>query len=1039
MISQKMLSDLKKEQIKQIKQKNEENNDKFNSKVFYHKNVMNDYSTKIMEITNNYNTINEQNFSNNSSYIKSKKIMSKLIKNEQEEEMWKHILKNGESKQYHIGLISDENKLNFIFKSLENKEYKKVKDKTKINVKELINRLANNNDFKMSDDMLMFAIKNFDVVNKDLELENKEWELIFKKSDINFLKNEISSQVIEGLNKIAWRPNSKTKEVGYNHKSQMDFIKNFFEPYIKVSAGQKNIIRLSVLNTVVDLMLDGGIPKISDESLKLLIEDSADTYHILRYLLEHEQKIEKLNEKSQTTDISYLNYISKENAELIIDKANKDRISLELLYISYRNNQTELKELRQKIYDKILSEPKDYIKVHLNVKDNPFSKELINEKIKEIIQDKKERESLLSYWIENFYVRTILKNNNPKNNQKLKDEEILLLIDSLKEKDNNFLYERYDSGVINRAELGYKLLETVKEASVGIKIKEKQSLPYLKEILNKSKNTNEFLLNYYLDESLEKFLDISEEELIKYIKKSKTNAYKEDFFKKCFDVQNNNCKKTGTLLNFAIDLVDMSEKNQYILKKWFYHIRTNKIYASYENIKKEDIEELINNEKLLEVMAPTILISIKHIEDRWNIKVDKEKIIKKIDFNKISYTYEELVNIEEVSREKVMKYGLMDKVEDFTLTERKLKVERKELINFWEKIINQKDKSGEPIFSIKEIGAMLSEIKLIYPHMRNLVMETMFAKKEILVKEVIEAVSINKDVEEKIIKNLDSSNQSFIEELLKRDIKVFENFAEEIIRYCGNNEVIQDENQKDKEITMFVKCLLKLKAEVEINEDLILKAYSRSRVKEIDEKLIKNAKIVSLMSEEELNNIDIAYDLVKRNKNNFYKLGKQIVEFLQLDTDNSEKLLTKYSEENVKGVMGYFKRKEKNKLQEKINEAIKYNEDQKINPEKIKKELSTISMKNLSEEESLQVNDLMNKLMGISKDELKILSLMDNSDLKRCMENTFLKIIKTYSKLTEQDKIKNPEIKENFIELIKYCEEKIDEKIGKKPNIKMKV
>lgn len=193
------------------------------------------------------------------------------------------------------------------------------------------------------------------------------------------------------------------------------------------------------------------------------------------------------------------------------------------------------------------------------------------------------------------------------------------------------------------------------------------------------------------------------------------------------------------------------------------------------------------------------------------------------------------------------------------------------------------------------------------------------------------------------------------------------------------------------------------------------------------------------MSEEELNNIDIAYDLVKRNKNNFYKLGKQIVEFLQLDTDNSEKLLTKYSEENVKGVMGYFKRKEKNKLQEKINEAIKYNEDQKINPEKIKKELSTISMKNFNEKENLQINNLMNKLMGISKDELKNLSLMDNSDLKRCMENTFLKIIKTYSKLTEQDKIKNPEIKENFTELINYCEEKIDEKIGKKSNIKMKI
>lgn len=46
-------------------------------------------------------------------------------------------------------------------------------------------------------------------------------------------------------------------------------------------------------------------------------------------------------------------------------------------------------------------------------------------------------------------------------------------------------------------------------------------------------------------------------------------------------------------------------------------------------------------------------------------------------------------------------------------------------------------------------------------------------------------------------------------------------------------------------------------------------------------------------------------------------------------------------------------------------------------------------MKNLSEEENLQVNDLIDKLMSISKDELKNLSLMDNSDLKRCMENTF--------------------------------------------------
>ena len=37
-----------------------------------------------------------------------------------------------------------------------------------------------------------------------------------------------------------------------------------------------------------------------------------------------------------------------------------------------------------------------------------------------------------------------------------------------------------------------------------------------------------------------------------------------------------------------------------------------------------------------------------------------------------------------------------------------------------------------------------------------------------------------------------------------------------------NNEVIQDEQQKDKEITTFTKCLLTLKAEVDFDENLLL-------------------------------------------------------------------------------------------------------------------------------------------------------------------------------------------------------------------------
>lgn len=71
----------------------------------------------------------------------------------------------------------------------------------------------------------------------------------------------------------------------------------------------------------------------------------------------------------------------------------------------------------------------------------------------------------------------------------------------------------------------------------------------------------------------------------------------------------------------------------------------------------------------------------------------------------------------------------------------------------------------------------------------------------------------------KNIKNLDSNNQSFIEDLLKRDVKVFENFIEEIIKYCGNNEVIQDEQQKIKKSLHSQECF-NIK-----NKQILMKIY----------------------------------------------------------------------------------------------------------------------------------------------------------------------------------------------------------------------
>ena len=156
--------------------------------------------------------------------------------------------------------------------------------------------------------------------------------------------------------------------------------------------------------------------------------------------------------------------------------------------------------------------------------------------------------------------------------------------------------------------------------------------------------------------------------------------------------------------------------------------------------------------------------------------------------------------------------------------------------------------------------------------------------------------------------------------------------------------------------------------------------------------------------------------------------------------ENGEKILKKYSKENTSGVLGYFKRKEKEKLQQKINEAIKYNESQQIDVEMITNEVKKINYsKNFNKEEKNKINEVIERLKEIKKEDLKEISISNNADLKRCMENSFIKVIKNYSKLTIKDKEESPDLREDFINIMNYCLEEIDNKLKNKTSLKMKM
>ena len=383
----------------------------------------------------------------------------------------------------------------------------------------------------------------------------------------------------------------------------------------------------------------------------------------------------------------------------------------------------------------------------------------------------------------------------------------------------------------------------------------------------------------------------------------------------------------------------------------------------------------------------------------WNISINKEKLIENIDFNNIDFTYDttrsfHTININVFGKE--MDIGV-EKNEKITTT-------------IWNQLLQQNINGDKRVFSDENIKVILERVNYENSLNRSQIIRSFFEDEK--------------------------ENNKFVKKLVKEQPELFEEIMNKII---GQSIYELNKYNNRGRLTDITKHLLKLKEEVEFNENIVLKAYFESN-KEIEPELFHKAGIVSLMDEKELNNIEVAYDLVKRNKNNFYKLGKQLVEFLQLNMENGEKILKKYSKENTSGVLGYFKRKEKEKLQQKINEAIKYNESQQIDVEMITNEVKKINYsKNFNKEEKNKINEVIERLKEIKKEDLKEISISNNADLKRCMENSFIKVIKNYSKLTIKDKEEIPDLREDFINIMNYCLEEIDNKLKNKTSLKMKM
>ena len=936
-------------------------------------------------------------------------VMNTSLKNEDEEKnrtfLWKNVLKTGNIDRETINKINEKNEhiLGFIFKSIRNNNHNKLEINKNFNITTFLSNLETINITAKNNKPILLGLKSFKLISNSLKLNEENWKQIIKVT-----KDE---DLIENLEEIT-RYIGKFKKNNLNKEEKRLFLEGIVEPII-----EKNILDSNHSNILLGALIEAGFEngesaKISDRLMGELINKMPeDNIYVL------EKIINGYEEKKES--IKY-NFISIKNIEEII-KRSKENVSINYnrLLISYKENYADInyiKNLLEKTNEKFIIDTilKKYVKedidkitvflkleeknVFKNEKESAISifDETIDDVIDRISKSPKDNINLLNILLKKG-LNYLFYNENKDSINKLSHEQIEKIIDGIN-------YKNKDSSSVNIAGMIMKDLEYKSEYEI-----KKLNIGFMKKLLEKNKEIpgkNNFLTKYYFNDKYDSILKINEEEFKSYIdikSANMSNKNQSNFLTECLDNKFNQ-KKTQSLLNFAIDITnfktDTTKATICNLMDEIKSAKTEKNNQVLRNkVNAENLEKILFKEISFENVANKIIENIGKMEYIWNISINKEKLIENIDFNNIDFTYDttrsfHTININVFGKE--MDIGV-EKNEKITTT-------------IWNQLLQQNINGDKRVFSDENIKVILERVNYENSLNRSQIIRSFFEDEK--------------------------ENNKFVKKLVKEQPELFEEIMNKII---GQSIYELNKYNNRGRLTDITKHLLKLKEEVEFNENIVLKAYFESN-KEIEPELFHKAGIVSLMDEKELNNIEVAYDLVKRNKNNFYKLGKQLVEFLQLNMENGEKILKKYSKENTSGVLGYFKRKEKEKLQQKINEAIKYNESQQIDVEMITNEVKKINYsKNFNKEEKNKINEVIERLKEIKKEDLKEISISNNADLKRCMENSFIKVIKNYSKLTIKDKEESPDLIEDFINIMNYCLEEIDNKLKNKTSLKMKV
>ena len=936
-------------------------------------------------------------------------VINTSLKNEDEEKnrtfLWKNVLKTGNIDRETINKINEKNEhiLGFIFKSIRNNNHNKLEINKNFNITTFLSNLETINITAKNNKPILLGLKSFKLISNSLKLNEENWKQIIKVT-----KDE---DLIENLEEIT-RYIGKFKKNNLNKEEKRLFLEGIVEPII-----EKNILDSNHSNILLGALIEAGFEngesaKISDRLMGELINKMPeDNIYVL------EKIINGYEEKKES--IKY-NFISIKNIEEII-KRSKENVSINYnrLLISYKENYADInyiKNLLEKTNEKFIIDTilKKYVKedidkitvflkleeknVFKNEKESAISifDETIDDVIDRISKSPKDNINLLNILLKKG-LNYLFYNENKDSINKLSHEQIEKIIDGIN-------YKNKDSSSVNIAGMIMKDLEYKSEYEI-----KKLNIGFMKKLLEKNKEIpgkNNFLTKYYFNDKYDSILKINEEEFKSYIdikSANMSNKNQSNFLTECLDNKFNQ-KKTQSLLNFAIDITnfktDTTKATICNLMDEIKSAKTEKDHQVLRNkVNAENLEKILFKEISFENVANKIIENIGKMEYIWNISINKEKLIENIDFNNIDFTYDttrsfHTININVFGKE--MDIGV-EKNETITTT-------------IWNQLLQQNINGDKRVFSDENIKVILERVNYENSLNRSQIIRSFFEDEK--------------------------ENNKFVKKLVKEQPELFEEIMNKII---GQSIYELNKYNNRGRLTDITKHLLKLKEEVEFNENIVLKAYFESN-KEIEPELFHKAGIVSLMDEKELNNIEVAYDLVKRNKNNFYKLGKQLVEFLQLNMENGEEILKKYSKENTSGVLGYFKRKEKEKLQQKINEAIKYNESQQIDVEMITNEVKKINYsKNFNKEEKNKINEVIERLKEIKKEDLKEISISNNADLKRCMENSFIKVIKNYSKLTIKDKEESPDLIEDFINIMNYCLEEIDNKLKNKTSLKIKM